>query len=117
MQKGILELRFLDREEHKSDGGGGEWVSMTVIKEFHGATFLTLHKCALNLMNCSIVGHDFLLPLLQVAPRNTIGEVPLKWYEDEEHIGYDITGKKIKKQARKNKLDSFLAGADDAKNW
>ncbi|KAF8411858.1 hypothetical protein HHK36_004417 [Tetracentron sinense] len=53
----------------------------------------------------------------EVAPRNTIGDVPLKWYEDEEHIGYDITGKKIKKQARKDKLDSFLAGADDAKNW
>ncbi|XP_010260498.1 PREDICTED: ribosome biogenesis protein BOP1 homolog isoform X2 [Nelumbo nucifera] len=53
----------------------------------------------------------------EVAPRNTIGDVPLKWYEDEEHIGYDITGKKIKKQARKDKLDSFLAGADDSKNW
>ncbi|XP_058108486.1 ribosome biogenesis protein BOP1 homolog isoform X2 [Magnolia sinica] len=53
----------------------------------------------------------------EVAPRNTIGDVPLKWYEDEEHIGYDITGKKIKKQARKDKLDSFLAGVDDAKNW
>ncbi|KAJ4951604.1 hypothetical protein NE237_028436 [Protea cynaroides] len=53
----------------------------------------------------------------EVAPRNTIGDVPLKWYEDEEHIGYDITGKKIKKQARKDKLESFLAGADDSKNW
>ena len=23
------------------------------------------------------------------APRNTIGAVPLEWYNDEEHIGYD----------------------------
>ncbi|RWR95943.1 ribosome biogenesis protein BOP1 isoform X1 [Cinnamomum micranthum f. kanehirae] len=53
----------------------------------------------------------------EVPSRNTVGDVPLKWYEDEEHIGYDITGKKIKKQARKDKLESFLAGADDAKNW
>ncbi|KAG0478999.1 hypothetical protein HPP92_013718 [Vanilla planifolia] len=53
----------------------------------------------------------------EVAPRNTIGDVPLDWYKDEEHIGYDITGKKIKKHARKDKIDSFLAGVDDTKNW
>lgn len=53
----------------------------------------------------------------QVAPLNTVGEVPLVWYKDEEHIGYDITGKKIKKKERQDKLDSFLASADDSKNW
>lgn len=52
-----------------------------------------------------------------MSNRNTIGDVPLKWYEDEEHIGYDIKGKKIKKQARKSKLDAFLAGVDDSKSW
>lgn len=53
----------------------------------------------------------------EVAPRNTIGDVPLEWYKDEEHIGYDITGKKIKKKERQDKLDSFLASVDDSKNW
>ncbi|XP_020580483.1 ribosome biogenesis protein BOP1 homolog [Phalaenopsis equestris] len=53
----------------------------------------------------------------EVAPRNTIGDVPLEWYKDEEHIGYDITGRKIKKHARKDKIESFLAGVDDSKNW
>ncbi|KAL2342256.1 hypothetical protein Fmac_010196 [Flemingia macrophylla] len=53
----------------------------------------------------------------EVAPRNTIGEVPLKWYEDEPHIGYDIKGKKIKKKEKQDKLDSFLANVDDSKNW
>ncbi|OWM84882.1 hypothetical protein CDL15_Pgr027669 [Punica granatum] len=53
----------------------------------------------------------------EVAPRNTIGDVPLKWYKDEEHIGYDITGKKLKKKEREDKLDAFLASADDSKNW
>ncbi|OMO98866.1 hypothetical protein CCACVL1_04021 [Corchorus capsularis] len=53
----------------------------------------------------------------EVAPRNTIGDVPLEWYKDEKHIGYDITGKKIKKKERQDKLDSFLASADDSKNW
>ncbi|XP_017969687.1 PREDICTED: ribosome biogenesis protein BOP1 homolog [Theobroma cacao] len=53
----------------------------------------------------------------EVAPRNTIGDVPLEWYKDEKHIGYDIAGKKIKKKERQDKLDSFLASADDSKNW
>lgn len=53
----------------------------------------------------------------QVAPRNTIGDVPLEWYKDEEHIGYDLSGKKIKKKEKQSKLDSFLASTDDSKNW
>ncbi|CAL9193902.1 ribosome biogenesis protein BOP1 homolog [Musa acuminata AAA Group] len=53
----------------------------------------------------------------EVPSRNTIGDVPLEWYKDEEHIGYDVAGKKIKKQARKDRIESFLAGVDDAKNW
>ncbi|KAF6150172.1 hypothetical protein GIB67_023127 [Kingdonia uniflora] len=53
----------------------------------------------------------------EVAPRNTIGDVPLKWYEDEEHIGYDITGKKITKQAKKDMLEHYIANADNSKNW
>lgn len=53
----------------------------------------------------------------QVDPRNTVGDVPLKWYKEEEHIGYDLAGKKIKKKERQDKLDSFLASVDDSKNW
>ncbi|KAH6827491.1 Transducin/WD40 repeat-like superfamily protein [Perilla frutescens var. hirtella] len=53
----------------------------------------------------------------EVAPRNTVGNVPLVWYRDEEHIGYDLSGKKIKKKEKKSKLDSFLARTDDSKSW
>ncbi|KAK1563198.1 hypothetical protein Q3G72_023934 [Acer saccharum] len=53
----------------------------------------------------------------EVAPRNTIGDVPLEWYKDEKHIGYDISGKKITKKERQDKLASFLASVDDSKNW
>ncbi|BFG38031.1 hypothetical protein CerSpe_243050 [Prunus speciosa] len=53
----------------------------------------------------------------EVVPRNTVGDVPLEWYRDEKHIGYDITGKKIKKKEKEDKLQSFLASADDSKNW
>ncbi|KAK9725457.1 hypothetical protein RND81_05G145000 [Saponaria officinalis] len=53
----------------------------------------------------------------EVGPRNTIGGVPLEFYKDEEHIGYDLSGKKLKKKDRKDKLDKFLASADDKKAW
>ncbi|XP_023546877.1 ribosome biogenesis protein BOP1 homolog isoform X2 [Cucurbita pepo subsp. pepo] len=53
----------------------------------------------------------------EVAPRNTVGDVPLEWYRDEKHIGYDISGKKILKKEREDKLQSFLASADDSKSW
>ncbi|KAM7273303.1 hypothetical protein ACFE04_027967 [Oxalis oulophora] len=53
----------------------------------------------------------------EVAPRNTVGDVPLEWYKDEKHIGYDIAGKKITKKERRDKLDSFLASVDDSENW
>ena len=31
---------------------------------------------------------------------NTIGDVPIQWFRDEEHIGYDADGRKILKRAR-----------------
>ncbi|CAE6085501.1 unnamed protein product [Arabidopsis arenosa] len=52
----------------------------------------------------------------EVAPRNTVGDIPLDWYKDEKHIGYDITGKMITKKEKPDKLESFLATSDDYKN-
>ncbi|KAJ3088410.1 Ribosome biogenesis protein 1, partial [Physocladia obscura] len=50
---------------------------------------------------------------------NTIGNVPLEWYEDLDHIGYDIHGKKIPKPAAmtKDALDEFLSTMDDPDSW
>ncbi|DBA78870.1 hypothetical protein WJX77_008759 [Trebouxia sp. C0004] len=45
-------------------------------------------------------------------PRNTIGQVPLEWYKDEQHIGYDRDAKKLIKRDRKDKLDTLLAQTD-----
>ncbi|CAO2188079.1 unnamed protein product [Urochloa humidicola] len=53
----------------------------------------------------------------EVVPRNTVGDVPLEWYKDEEHIGYDIDGRKIKKRDREGRIEAYLKNADDAKNW
>eukprot|EP00775_Hariotina_reticulata_P009044 gene9044-9215_t len=44
-----------------------------------------------------------------------VGDVPLKWYKDEEHIGYDIEGTRITKAKRADKLDTLLARNDSKK--
>ncbi len=54
--------------------------------------------------------------------RNTIGNVPLKWYDDYDHIGYDLDGKKIAKPAGVNggkadELDEFLNKMEDPDYW
>ncbi|KAF7074330.1 hypothetical protein CFC21_079220 [Triticum aestivum] len=53
----------------------------------------------------------------EVAPRNTVGNVPLQWYKDEEHIGYDISARKIKKRDREGRIDSFLSSKDNDDDW
>ncbi|KAJ1927395.1 Ribosome biogenesis protein erb1 [Tieghemiomyces parasiticus] len=47
------------------------------------------------------------------APTNTVGNVPMEWYDDLPHIGYDINGKRILRPATKDELDRFLANFDD----
>ena len=49
--------------------------------------------------------------------RNTVGDVPLEWYSDEEHIGYDKDGEKIIKSKKKDALDRLLERNDDALAW
>ncbi|KAL0093340.1 NUC169 domain-containing protein [Phycomyces blakesleeanus] len=48
---------------------------------------------------------------------NTIGNVPLEWYKDLPHIGYDIDGKKILKPATADELEKFLATMEDPDSW
>ena len=47
--------------------------------------------------------------------RNTIGAVPLEWYQDEEHIGYDVDGQKLEKKARRDRLEKLIARNDSSK--
>jgi len=47
---------------------------------------------------------------------NKIGDVPLKWYEEYEHYGYDIEGKKLMRPDRKDAIDSFL-DHEDGSQW
>ena len=41
-----------------------------------------------------------------------MGAVPLEWYKDEEHIGYDVEGQRLEKRPQKDKLDKLLARND-----
>lgn len=44
--------------------------------------------------------------------RNTVGNVPLEWYQAEEHIGYDLAGRKLEKRGRRDRLDKHIAKGD-----
>lgn len=47
------------------------------------------------------------------AMKNRIGNVPLEWYKDEDHIGYDVYGNAIAKKDHGDSIDAFLARTDD----
>lgn len=48
---------------------------------------------------------------------NTIGNVPLEWYADLDHIGYNREGKKILKTNHGDEMDRFLSTLDDPESW
>ncbi|KAJ8515963.1 hypothetical protein ONZ45_g6649 [Pleurotus djamor] len=48
---------------------------------------------------------------------NRIGNVPMHWYDDMPHVGYDIEGKKVLRPARGDELDKFLKTVDDPDSW
>lgn len=45
---------------------------------------------------------------------STIGRIPIHWYEDYPHIGYDRSGNPIMKPATGDALDKFLDTMDDS---
>ena len=53
--------------------------------------------------------------------KNTVGNVPMEWYEDFPHIGYDLEGKPIAKSAEwakhKDLIEDFLDAKDDPDHW
>ncbi|XP_077446601.1 ribosome biogenesis protein bop1 [Stigmatopora argus] len=50
--------------------------------------------------------------------RNTVGNIPMEWYKDFPHIGYNLDGQKILKPIRnKDELDEFLDKMDNPDYW
>lgn len=43
---------------------------------------------------------------------NRVGDIPLEWYKDEKHMGYDIDGKRLMK-SEKGALEKLLEATDD----
>ena len=48
---------------------------------------------------------------------NRSGYVPSFWYENEEHRGYDVYGKKVVKSLMSSKVDELLKNAEDPNRW
>ncbi|EPY16367.1 ribosome biogenesis protein ERB1 [Strigomonas culicis] len=46
------------------------------------------------------------------ATLNRVGDIPLEWYKDEAHYGYDVEGKKLLKSER-SALERLLEATDD----
>ncbi|KAK4230575.1 ribosome biogenesis protein ERB1 [Podospora fimiseda] len=51
------------------------------------------------------------------GPVNTIGNIPLSFYDTYPHIGYDINGKKIMRPATGDALQSLLDTIEVPKGW
>ena len=52
--------------------------------------------------------------------RNTVGSIPMKWYNEYDHIGYDWDGKQIKKiieSENVTELEKFLKRVEDPDSW
>lgn len=65
---------------------------------------------------CSLLLLLLLLVLQDI--RNTVGNIPMEWYKDFPHIGYNLDGKKIYKPIRsKDELDDFLDKMENPDYW
>lgn len=49
--------------------------------------------------------------------RNTVGNIPMEWYDEYKHIGYDWDAKQIIKPAKRDQLDDFLKRMEDPNFW
>lgn len=52
--------------------------------------------------------------------RNTVGNIPMNWYNEYSHLGYDWDGKKILKpegMQNSDQIDAFLARMEDPDFW
>uniref|UniRef100_A0A182WLI9 Ribosome biogenesis protein BOP1 homolog n=1 Tax=Anopheles minimus TaxID=112268 RepID=A0A182WLI9_9DIPT len=49
--------------------------------------------------------------------RNTVGNIPMHWYDDYKHVGYDWNAKKIIKAKKGDAIDDFLQRMEDPNFW
>lgn len=46
-----------------------------------------------------------------------MGNIPLEWYREYPHIGYDIEGNRLLKPEKGDQLDEFLNKMDNPNYW
>ncbi|XP_025076239.1 ribosome biogenesis protein bop1-like isoform X1 [Pomacea canaliculata] len=49
--------------------------------------------------------------------RNTVGNIPMEWYRDYAHLGYDVAGQKVAKGSKGDELDEFLDKMENPDYW
>lgn len=49
--------------------------------------------------------------------RNTVGNVPMRWYDDYKHLGYDWDGKALIKPETRDNIDDFLQRMENPEFW
>jgi ribosome biogenesis protein ERB1 len=42
------------------------------------------------------------------SDEDTLGNIPIHWYDDYDHLGYDLSGKRIPKPANEDLIDDFI---------
>ena len=48
---------------------------------------------------------------------NTIGNIPIKWYDKYDHIGYDLNGEKIMRPKSLDAIDKYIHTHDKNERW
>jgi ribosome biogenesis protein ERB1 len=51
------------------------------------------------------------------STQNTSNDVPEEWYRHEEHVGYNLHGKKMIKEKPTDSIENFLASVDVRDSW
>ncbi len=77
-----------------------------------------LHAASMQQRHCMNEASVFKTRCQQAIISGTwaaVGSVPMRWYKDEKHIGYDRDAKKIARKARQDRLDALLARNDSGK--
>ncbi|KAJ8936837.1 hypothetical protein NQ314_012153 [Rhamnusium bicolor] len=49
--------------------------------------------------------------------RNTVGNIPMNWYDEYKHLGYDWDGNQLLKPETGDQLDAFLKRMEDPDFW
>ena len=97
-----------DEEEHEEDDDEDDAPNYTVTEDANGNP-----RYLYNPINPVYDSDDSDAP----ATANTIGNIPLSFYDSYPHIGYDINGRRIARPAKGEALDALLDSIDVPKGW